>query len=154
MREKEVPQDPSFYKGLERICFAVDDEGSYVPTTSAGWEVERLCTEQALLELEDQVERTRQDVIAGKASPLAYHLAAHQMPPRLFAQHVGLATWRVKRHLKPGVFAKLTPELLARYAHCLDLDVEELGRVPAERVRVFFEDSAGSPAAPGQEPRD
>ena len=150
MREKDVPQDPSYYKELERVCFALDEDERYVPAKSSGWEVERIATEQALLVLEAEVEAARQDVLAGKASPLAYHLAAHQMTPKLFAQHVGCGTWRIKRHLKPAVFAKLDAERLERYASCLDIRPEELRQVPREARRVFFEE--GGPL-PDQEAR-
>lgn len=140
MREKDVPQDPSYYQDLERVCFALDEDDHYVPARSRGWEVERLATEQALLVLEEQVERERRRVLAGEVSSLAYHLAARQMTPKLFAQHVGLAAWRVRRHLKPRVFARLGPERLAHYARCLDLAPAELARVPTEARRVFFEE--------------
>ena len=66
------------------------------PRRAAGGDVERTATEQALLAQEDEVEAVRLEVIAGKQSPLAYHLATHQMPPKLFAQHIGIATWRVQ----------------------------------------------------------
>ena len=141
MREDEVPQDRSFYKGLKRVCFAVDQDSHYVPAKSAGWEVERLATEQALEQLEEEVEVLRQQVVRGEIAPLAYHMATRQMPPKLFAQHAGLATWRVKRHLQPKRFAKLSGELLARYAHCLDLPVAALASVPAQATRVFFEEN-------------
>ena len=141
MRKDEVPQDRSFYRGLKRVCFAVDEDGEIVPAKSAGWSVERLVTEQALLQLEDEVEAIRRDVVAGRRAPLAYHIATRQMTVKLCAQHMGLASWRVKRHLRPRGFARLSPELLERYAHCLDLPVEALFKVPEQAQRVFFEES-------------
>lgn len=141
MRADEVPQDPSFYKGIERVCFAVDGERRYVPAKSAGWEVERLATEQALERLEEEVEAIRQRVLRGELSPLAYHVATRQMTPKLFAQHAGVRTWRAKRHLKPRPFVKLSAQVLKCYADCLGLPIETLQTVPNERVRVFFEDT-------------
>ncbi len=149
MRTEEVPQDPSFYQGHRRVCFAVDKDERYVVAESAGWEVERVVTEQALLDLEAQVEDTRQRVRAGELAPLAYHLATHQFTPKLCAQHVGMATWRVKRHLKPAVFARLSPKILQRYAHCLDLVPADLAHVPDHATRVFLEQPADPP--PGKQ---
>ena len=146
MRKDDVPQDRSFYRGHERACYAVDEDGRYVQAKSRGWEIERIATEQALLELEEDVERERQAVLAGERAPLAYHLATRQMTPKLCAQHVGLATWRVKRHLKPRVFARLSPQMIARYAECLDVDVGTLREVPTEATRVFLDDEAESRA--------
>ena len=149
MREEEVPQDPSFYKGHRRVCYAVNKAERYVVAHSAGWEVERVVTEQALLDLEAQVEDTRRRVLLGELAPLAYHLATHQMTPKLCAQHVGMAKWRVKRHLKPAVFARLSPRVLQRYAHCLDLALAELARVPEHATHVFLEQADALPRKPG-----
>ena len=143
MRAEEVPQDPSFYRGEKRVCYALDPEKRYVAAESSGWEVERVATEQALLALEAEVESVRQRVLRGELAPLAYHLAARQMTPKLCAQHLGIATWRVKRHLKSRIFAHLAPHLLARYADCLDRTADELGAVPAQATHVFLDEEAG-----------
>ena len=142
MREEDVPQEKSFYQGHRRACYAVGKDEHYVLAKSAGWEVERVATEQALLELEEQVEEARQSAMSGATSPLAYHFATRQMTPKMAAQHAGLSTWRVKRHLKPAVFARLSPELKARYSQVLDVPVEELGRVPKTPHHVFLSDEA------------
>lgn len=142
MRKDDVPQDDSFYAGNRRACYAVDSEGRYGVAHSAGWSVERDATEQALLALEAQVECVRQDVLAGNSSSLAYHMHARQMVPSLLAAHVGIATWRVKRHLKPRVFAKLNADLLQRYCECLDLTVEQLAKVPETAEHIFLTDSS------------
>jgi hypothetical protein len=138
MREEEVPQERSYYRGHRRACWAVGKDSHYVLAKSAGWEVERVATEQALLELEEAVETARQRVLAGELSPLAYHLAARQMTPRLAARHVGLSTWRVKRLLKPAAFARLGPELVERWSRALDVSLEDLRRVPDHPRRVFL----------------
>lgn len=142
MRADDVPQDPSFLRNYRRVCYAIDGD-RYIPAKSSGWDVERTATEQALLAQEEEVEAVRLDVVAGALSPLAYHLASHQMPPKLFAQHVGIATWRVRRHLRPGPFQKLAPNLKQRYAACLDMTPEALDAVPTTPTRVFFEDTDG-----------
>ncbi len=141
MRKDEVPQDDSFYRQHKRACYAVDESGRYVQAESRGWEVEHLATSQALLHQEEEVEAERQAVVAGKRSPLAYHLATHQLTPRIFAAQVGLATWRVKRHLKPAIFARLSSELLARYAGALAVDPAELATVPDTARHVFLSDA-------------
>lgn len=142
MREEDVPQEKSFYQGHRRACYAVGKDEQYVLAKSAGWEVERVATEQALLELEEQVEDARLKAEAGAVSPLAYHFATRQMTPKMAAQHAGLSTWRVKRHLKPAVFARLSKELKSLYSRVLDVPVEELERVPSTPRHVFLSDEA------------
>jgi len=146
MREEDVPQDESpFYHGHLRACYAVGTDGKYVVATSTGWSPERIATAQALADLEDRVECVRRDVIAGQASPLAYHMATRQMTPRLLARNAGLFLWRVRRHLAPAGFGRLSPSLLARYAECLDLSVEELVSVPASPRQVFTDVALSEP---------
>jgi len=138
MREEDVPQDESpFYHGHLRACYAVGADGKYVVATSTGWSAERIATAQALADLENQVESVRRDVLAGSASPLSYHMATRQMTPRLLASNAGVWAWRVRRHLAPAGFARLSTRLLARYAEALSLSVEELARVPSAQRRVF-----------------
>lgn len=138
MREEDVPQDESpFYHGHLRACYAVGPDGKYVVTTSTGWSPERIATAQALADLENHVESVRRDVIAGLASPLAYHMATRQMTPRLLASNAGIWLWRVRRHLAPDGLPRLSPPLLARYAEALGLPVEALTRVPSAPQRVF-----------------
>ena len=133
-----MPQDESpFYHGHLRACYAVGPDGKYVVATSTGWSPERIATAQALADLENRVESVRRDVIAGLASPLAYHMATRQMTPRLLASNAGIWLWRVRRHLAPHSLARLSPRLLARYADALSLPVEELTRVPSAPQRVF-----------------
>lgn len=138
MRSKEIPQDhDSFYDGALRACYAVDDEGRYVLVTSRGWQVETLATRQAIEDLERKLEQVRRDVVRGASSPLAYHMASRMMTARILAQSAGFMLWRVRRHLKPRVFARLPASILERYAEQLDLSVEQLRRIPDAPVRMF-----------------
>lgn len=147
MREEDVPQDESpFYHGHLRACYAVGPDGKYVLATSTGWAPERIATAQALADMENRVESVRLDVIAGRSSPLAYHMATRQMTPRLLARNAGVWLWRVRRHLAPAGFTGLGPRILARYAAALSLPVEELARVPSAPRRVFTD--AELPDAP------
>jgi hypothetical protein len=57
-------------------------------------------------------------------------MARCQMDVSLLASYVGLARWRVRRHLRPAVFSRLKPALLARYADIFAVLPEMLGRIP------------------------
>jgi hypothetical protein len=47
----------------------------------------------------------------------------------LLAQTTGLWRWRIRRHFRPQVFARLSPALRRRYADALGLSLEALGRI-------------------------
>ena len=73
-----------------------------------------------------------QQVKAGRKSPLFYHMVASLLNPDMLAQLVGMWRWRVRRHLRPDVFAGLPPALLQKYAGALRLTVEGLKTLPSE----------------------
>lgn len=52
------------------------------------------------------------------------------MLPKFLGKTAGIATFRVKRHLRPEVFAKLKPSVLEAYARALSVTIEELKTVP------------------------
>lgn len=130
MRKEEVPQDGCLLQGQREICYALDESGHYVLEPTAGWEPKNVANIQAWEVIRDQVLEAIAEIRAGHKSTLAFHMARNQMDVGLLAAYVGLSRWRVRRHLKPAVFAKLPPALLARYSEVLELGVDELQRVP------------------------
>ena len=133
MKVKEVPQQPGMITdGRREICYAVDEDGAYVLTGSAGWEPKNVANDQAWQVIREQVQDTVRKIRAGKMSPLAFYMVSNQMTPALLAKYVGCSRWRVSRHLKPSVFRKLKPDMLKRYAAVFDVPVEQLGQIPEE----------------------
>jgi len=126
MRRDEVPQDEGIAEGLKEVTYAVDEAGHYSLVGSAGWEAKNISNRQAWEEIIKKVAEVRAEVEAGRVSPLAYHMARNQMDVGLMASYMGLFRWQVRRHLKPAVFARLSADLLARYAAMLRTSLEEL----------------------------
>lgn len=131
MREKDVPQDKALFGELKELCYAVDEDGRYVLVESAGWEPANIANTQAW----ETIRAETADVLArirdGELSPLAYHMARHQMDHRLLAAYAGLFAWQVRRHMKPGPFRRLKAGLIRRYAAIFRISAEELQRVPS-----------------------
>jgi len=94
--------------------------------TSAGWQVEEIVTRQALDQLSSAAENARQRALRGEASPLEYHMYRARMDLALLSQATGIWRWRVKRHFRPEVFARLSEKLLQRYAEALGVSVASL----------------------------
>ena len=121
-------------EGHQRACYAVDANGRYAVVGSRGWEVEKVVNAQAVDEVRRVIEDARERVLRGAASPLAYHMACCQMDVGLLAANTGMWRLRVRRHLKPAVFAALKPALLQRYADALGLTVDALRAMPGDPV--------------------
>jgi hypothetical protein len=127
----EVPQDRArSYEGASKVCYAVDAAGKIVKTPTSGWIVEEWAMSIAWDAMGSTLDRIRGDVLAGKASPLAWFMTMRQMDVRLLAQNLGTFAWRVGWHLRPKVFTRLSQIWISRYADCLDVPVESL-RDPA-----------------------
>ena len=123
-------RDITYYEGERRACYALNDEGKYVIVTSSGWNEEAVVNSLAVDELAAHLEVTRKEVLAGIKSPLYYHMESRQMNPRILAKTAGISVFRVKRHFRPEIFARLKPSLLASYAKALALSMEDLKTVP------------------------
>lgn len=135
MKIEEVPQDRGMITDDRReICYAVDENGRYVLAGSAGWEPKNIANRQAWEMIDQAMASALENVHAGKASPLAYHMARNQMDAGLLARYAGIGRLKVWLHLKPGPFRRLSPAVLKRYADALDIDVETLKSVPETHV--------------------
>jgi hypothetical protein len=127
MRKDDVPQDPGLWdERWHRIHYAVDEQGKYVRVHSAGCESVNITNSLAWESINKRIEEAKENVIAGKSSPLAFYMAVNQMDTRLLSRYVGMSKWRVRRHLKQKVFAGLNPAILKRYAKVFNISVEQL----------------------------
>lgn len=129
MNVNEVPQDGLDYKDrdkLRKLMYATDKDGRYTGVASVGWEAENVATLQAWNEVEETLRETAEAVKAGKTSPIAYYMQRSLMDLSLLARYMGKWKWTVKRHMKPGVFARLSETTLAAYAKVFDIPVAAL----------------------------
>jgi hypothetical protein len=130
MRERDVPQEGNAtLAGNRKAVYAVADDGQVRLVASRGWEVEEIVTTQAVQDLERLAREAHQRARAGLTSPLEVHMYRSRMDLALLAQTTGLWRWRIRRHFRPQVFARLSPALRQRYADALGLSLEALGRI-------------------------
>ncbi len=134
METSNVPQqDISTYSGNKKAMYATQKNGDYTVIASSGWSVEEAVTKQAIQELERLANTAYQSVVAGKFSPLYFHMYDQRMDLPTLAQSSGFFQWRVKRHFKPVIFQKLSTKILARYSDALGLDRDILCTIPEKR---------------------
>lgn len=127
-----MPQDKCLFGDQREICYAVDEEGRYVLVESAGWEPANVANIEAWKSIDSDVEAVASGVRAGKLSPLAWHMARNQMDAGMLSAYAGISRWRVRRHMRPGPFRRMSLALAARYAAVLRVSPEELGAVPGD----------------------
>jgi hypothetical protein len=133
MKESEVPQDRGFSDGIREISYAVDESGGYTMVQSMGWDAKTIANEQAWEVIEEKVAEQLRLIRSGKRSPLAYYMTKNLMDAGLLASYAGVSRWRVRWHLTPTGFRRLSPEWLKRYADIFEITVEQL-KNPLESI--------------------
>lgn len=127
MRPDEVPSESAaIFEGGHKAVYVVDADGRYRIAQSGGAEAEVAVTEAAVAWFDqlaaDALARARR----GEASPLEYHMFRQRLDLSSLAQATGLWRWRVRRHLRPDRFARLSPAVLARYAEAMGVAPDRL----------------------------
>ena len=127
MKKEQVPQDQcKSYDGHKKLMYAVDEQGHYQGVSSSGWEVEGFATEMAVQELNSQVNKMKQALLAGEVSPIAYYLPFFRFDLMSLAHATGFFQWQIKRHMKISVFMKLSPKKLNIYCEVFNISLQEL----------------------------
>jgi hypothetical protein len=128
MKIQDVPQDMNkTYQGHgTKAVYAVDDTGAYTKIATSGWDVEEVVLRDVLADFERLADDAKQRALNGLTAPIEYFVYKRMMDIPALANAMGMAKWKVKRHLKPKIFKKLSDEMLQRYADLLRIDLEHL----------------------------
>ena len=128
MKKENIPKDDwGIGDNVSReLCYATEADGSYTTGLSPGWEAKNIALTQAWHDIKDALVQTVEDITEGKVSPLKYYMQFNLMEPFLLASFVGIATWRVKLHMKPVFYNKMGEKMLTKYASELGITVEDM----------------------------
>lgn len=131
MKKEDIPQDKSNLEtaDFKELCYATDEDGNYTTVNSTGWDPKTIALNNAIEEIKERVENTRQKVLANQTSPIEYYMELNKMDPSILSSYVGFWTWKVKRHFKPSVFQKLNTKTLEKYAEVFEITMEELKNI-------------------------
>jgi len=133
MKKNEVPQqNAKAFMGHSKVLYALDEQGRYAPTPCNGWEAEEIVLDQAIAEFQRRAAAAWQRARQGVGSALEYHMYRQRMDLVLLAQSTGFFKWRVRRHLRPGVFEKLSDQCRQHYAEALGLAPAHLDVLPEQ----------------------
>jgi hypothetical protein len=131
MDVSDVPQEGNRTLGNHRkALYAKDATGRMVLVASRGSELDETVTLQAVERLQSFADDARKRCLAGQTAPLEVWMWTQRMDIPLLSQVTGIWQWRIRRHLRPSIFARLRPELLQRYAAALGLRAEQLKQLP------------------------
>lgn len=128
MEKDQVPQDQSNLtkNNVKELLYATDENGNYTTTLSTGWEPKTIALSNSIDEINERIADARQQILNGEVSPIVYFMEVNKMDLNILSSYVGFWKWRVKRHFKPSVFAKLNDKILKKYADTFGVSIEEL----------------------------
>ncbi|WP_395046988.1 hypothetical protein [Flavobacterium sp.] len=128
MKKDEVPQDKGNLSksNMKELVYATDENGSYTTALSTGWEPKTIALSNSIDEINERIAAAKEQVKSGEVSPIVYFMEFSKMDISVLSSYVGMWQWRVKRHFKPVVFAKLSDKILQKYAETFNISVEEL----------------------------
>lgn len=127
MKTNDVPQDDAnMLQGKFREpVYSLDKDGNFTTVKSVGWDPKNAVMQEAWDNVNEKIEKTRQEVLSGTLSPIAYYIEKNIMDIGLVAKYMGMWKWTVKKHLKPRNFDKLNDETLDKYAKVFSISKEE-----------------------------
>ncbi|UOE40826.1 hypothetical protein MTP09_13100 [Chryseobacterium suipulveris] len=128
MKKEDIPQDDSTLQSanMTEVMYVTDEYDNYTTARSTGWEAKNLALDESMTLINERIEEARKKVEAGTASPIAYFMEKNKMDLGVLSAYVGIWSFFVKRHLKPGGFKKLSEKTLKKYAAAFDITVDEL----------------------------
>ncbi len=127
MKKEQVPQDLGpLGKITKEVCYATDSSGKYTTELSTGWEVKKEALDVAWQDVKARIANAKQKVLNGEASPVLFFMEYRLMDAGILSDYTGFWRWRIKRHLKPEVFKKLSEKKLQKYADAFNTSVADL----------------------------
>jgi hypothetical protein len=122
----EQPPEKDVADGLATVSYSMNSAGQYELVSGSGWQPVNVVNAQAWREIEKNIAAARDKVRSGRASCLQYYMTANQMDAGLLARYTGQPYWRVRLHLIPFFFSRLSPDIIGKYAELFQISTVDL----------------------------
>lgn len=117
------------YGQYRELIYSYDKDGNFKKDVGFHGEPDRVVLQQAWDLFNERIEEARKKVLEGKASPIMFYMEKNLLNPLDLCMHSGISLWRVKFHLKPKFFARLSEKTLNKYAEAFNITIEQLRKV-------------------------
>ncbi len=121
-----APQEEKYYTYNREIFYHFDKEKGYTRANDYQNSSNQVIIKQSWDAADERLQEVRQRVLAGIQSPVAFFMEKRLLEVPMLAAYMEIGAWRVRRHLKPGVFKKLSQPTLKKYADIFGITVEQL----------------------------
>jgi hypothetical protein len=89
------------------------------------WEEKFDASRVGMIEHFQKLEAIIQQILAGKVSPLAFHIHKNLFSIRILSDYTGIPKRHIKKHLNPEKYNQLDDETLKKYATAFRMSIEE-----------------------------
>ena len=111
---------------FEIFHYSIDKEGHWNRQMIANWGAKDIVNTQIWIIVQERINDAISKILNGTMSPIGYYMVKCIMDVKLCSEFTGISTFKIKKHLKPKHFKKLSQETLALYAKAFEVTVEEL----------------------------
>ncbi len=111
---------------FEITHYHMDENGNYTHELLANWGNKEIVNNASWEIVKERIKDAKDKVMSGELSPIAYYMQKCLTDIKTLSQYVGIASWRVKRHMKPAKFNKLSDKVLQKYADFFNVTIAEL----------------------------
>jgi hypothetical protein len=111
---------------FEITHYKMDENGNFTHGLLANWGNKEIVNNASWEIVKERIKEAKDKVIAGELSPIAYYMQKSITDIKTLSQYVGIPKWRIKRHLKPSKFNKLSDKVLQKYADFFAISVAQL----------------------------
>jgi len=116
------------YEDKEQMMYVEREDGTYGPVRTGSYLTKHYLDDfwEKRRHLEAEARRR---LCAGEISPVAYHMLVVDIPAADLAVRVGLGAGKVKKHMTPEGFARVTVAQAVRYAEVFGVPLANLFQV-------------------------
>ncbi len=118
---------------FEITHYKMDENGNYSHSMLANWGGKELTNTQSWEIVKERIRDAKERVQKNEVSPIAYFMEKCITDVSTLSKYVGIAKWRIKRHLKPAVFNKINTKILQKYADFFQVDIEQLKNIESSK---------------------
>lgn len=111
---------------FEITHYKMDENGNYTHGLLANWGNKEIVNNQTWEIVKERIKDAKDKVLNGELSPIAYYMEKCITDIKTLSLYVGIARWRIKRHLKPSHFKKINDKILLKYADFFQISLEQL----------------------------
>jgi len=121
----EDQDEELIYRNNRELHYSFDPEKGFSRKIDYQYPGNQVIIQQGWEEVQRRLNEESKLMHEGKLSPLAWYMEKNQMDLSMLSSYTGLMKWKIKRHLRPDVFKKLKPAILARYASAFSVEPDE-----------------------------